>query len=52
MKKYKIILLGYSETLYITGWLSIYSGYYLIVNENSEANYFPKSKSVILTITE
>jgi len=52
MKKYKIILLGYGTTVYINGWLSVYSDYYLIIDEHQENNYFPKLRSVILTRTE
>lgn len=59
MKKYRIILLGKSpesvghkNSLYISGWLNVYKHHYLIIDEFDEKNYFPKSKCIILTITD
>ena len=59
MKKYRIVVLnnlpenvGYKNSLYISGWLTVYKHHYLIIDEFDEKNYFPKSKCIILTITE
>lgn len=59
MKKYKIILLGkplesvsYKNSIYISGWLTVYKHHYLIIDEFDEKNYFPKSRCIILTITK
>ena len=58
MKKYRIILLGelpesvgYRNSLYISGWLTVYKNHYLIIDDREENNYFPKSKCIILTMT-
>jgi hypothetical protein len=49
MKMYKVILLGNDTIINISGWLTVYSKYYLIIDGNNENNYFPISNCVILT---
>jgi hypothetical protein len=59
MKKYRIVLLGElpenvgrKNSIYISGWLTVYKHHYIIIDEFDGKNYFPKSKCIILTINE